>query len=142
MAKKRSTVHIEEEIWDLAKLKAETKHKSLSNVIEDFLIDYIGNDYYVEDYVRKIRESSNIIDKEEKKIEQYNKAIKELKDEMRENGKNEIIIGECLERIKRFNSKEGIITLNFLKNLSRAKKVELDKLREICKNHDLLIDEN
>ena len=142
MAKKRSTVHIEEEIWDLAKLKAETKHKSLSNVIEDFLIDYIGNDYYVEDYVRKIRESRNIINNEEGKIKQYNKAIKELKDEMRENGKNEIIIGECLERIKRFNSKEGIITLNFLKNLSRAKKVELDKLREICKNHDLLIDEN
>lgn len=142
MAKKRSTVHIEEEIWDLAKLKAETKHKSLSNVIEDFLIDYIGNDYYVEDYVRKIRESRNIINNEEEKIKQYNKAIKELKDEMKENGKNEIIIGECLERIKRFNSKEGIITLNFLKNLSRAKKVELDKLREICKNHDLLIDEN
>lgn len=142
MAKKRSTVHIEEEIWDLAKLKAETKHKSLSNVIEDFLIDYIGNDYYVEDYVRKIRESRNIINNEEGKIKQYNKAIKELKDEMKENGKNEIIIGECLERIKRFNSKEGIITLNFLKNLSRAKKVELDKLREICKNHDLLIDEN
>lgn len=142
MAKKRSTVHIEEEIWDLAKLKAETKHKSLSNVIEDFLIDYIGNDYYVEDYVRKIRESRNIINNEEGKIKQYNKAIKELKDEMKENGKNEIIIGECLERIKRFNSKEGTITLNFLKNLSRAKKVELDKLREICKNHDLLIDEN
>ena len=142
MAKKRSTVHIEEEIWDLAKLKAETKHKSLSNIIEDFLIDYIGNDYYVEDYVRKIRESRNIINNEEGKIKQYNKAIKELKDEMKENGKNEIIIGECLERIKRFNSKEGIITLNFLKNLSRAKKVELDKLREICKNHDLLIDEN
>jgi hypothetical protein len=142
MAKKRSTVHIEEEIWDLAKLKAETKHKSLSNVIEDFLIDYIGNDYYVEDYVRKIRESRNIINNEEGKIKQYNKAIKELKDEMKENGKNEIIIGECLERIKRFNSKEGIITLNFLKNLSRAKKVELDKLKEICKNHDLLIDEN
>ena len=142
MAKKRSTVHIEEEIWDLAKLKAETKHKSLSNVIEDFLIDYIGNDYYVEDYVRKIRESRNIINNEEGKIKQYNKAIKELKDEMKENGKNESIIGECLERIKRFNSKEGIITLNFLKNLSRAKKVELDKLREICKNHDLLIDEN
>lgn len=142
MAKKRSTVHIEEEIWDLAKLKAETKHKSLSNVIEDFLIDYIGNDYYVEDYIRKIRESRNIIDNEEGKIKQYNKAITELRDEMKENGKNEIIIGECLERIKRFNSKEGIITLNFLKNLSRAKKVELDKLREICKNHDLLIDEN
>lgn len=142
MAKKRSTVHIEEEIWDLAKLKAETKHKSLSNVIEDFLIDYIGNDYFIEDYVRKIRESSEIIEKEENKIQQYNNAIKKLTDEMAENGKNEIIIGECLERIKRFNSKEGTITLNFLKNLSRAKKVELDKLKEICKNHDLLIDEN
>lgn len=142
MAKKRSTVHIEEEIWDLAKLKAETKHKSLSNVIEDFLIDYVGNDYFIEDYVRKIRESGEIIEKEQNKIDQYNKAIKELTNEMTENGKNEIIIGECLERIKRFNSKEGTITLNFLKNLSRAKKVELDKLKEICKNHDLLIDEN
>lgn len=141
MAKKRSTVHIEEEIWDLAKLKAETKHKSLSNVIEDFLIDYIGNDYFIEDYVRKIRESSEIIEKEENKIQQYNNAIKKLTEEMAENGKNEIIIGECLERIKRFNSKEGTITLNFLKNLSRAKKVEIDKLKEICKNHDLLIDE-
>lgn len=142
MAKKRSTVHIEDEIWDLAKLKAETQHKTLSRVIEDFLIDYIGNDYFIEDYVREIRKSKEIIEKEQTKINQYNKVIQDLNDEMRENGKNEIIIGECLERIKRFNSKEGTITLNFLKNLSRAKKVELKKLKEICKNHDLLIDEN
>ena len=142
MAKKRSTVHIEDDIWDLAKLKAETQHKRLSNIIEDFLIDYIGNDYFIEDYVKKIRESSEIIQKEEYKIQQYNKAINDLNKEMSENGKNEIIIGECLERIKRFNSKEGTITLNFLKNLSRAKKVELAKLKEICKNHDFLIDED
>ena len=142
MGKKRSTVHIDEEIWDLAKLKAETKHKSLSNVIEDFLIDYIGNDYFIEDYVREIRKSSEIIQKEEVKIQQYNKAINDLNKEMAENGKNEIIIGECLERIKRFNKKEGIITLKFLKNLSRAKRVELNKLKEICKNHDYLIDED
>jgi len=142
MAKKRSTVHIDEEIWELAKLKAETKHKSLSNVIEDFLIDYIGNDYFIEDYVREIRKSNEIIQKEEGKIQQYNKAIQELTDEMIRNGKNEIIIGECLERIKRFNSQKGTITLKFLKNLSRAKKVELDKLKEICKNHDFIIDEN
>ena len=142
MAKKRSTVHIDEEIWELAKLKAETKHKSLSNVIEDFLIDYVGNDYIIDDYVREIRKSNEIIQKEEGKIQQYNKAIQELTDEMVRNGKNEIIIGECLERIKRFNSQEGTITLKFLKNLSRAKKVELDKLKEICKNHDFIIDEN
>lgn len=141
MAKKRSTVHIEEEIWELAKLKAETKHKSLSNVIEDFLIDYIGNDYFIEDYVREIRKSSEIIQKEEAKIQQYNKAIKDLNDEMARNGKNEIIIGECLERIKRFQLKEGTITLKFLKNLSRAKKIELSKLKEICKNHDFIIDD-
>ena len=140
MVKKRSTLHIEEEIWDLAKLKAETQHKSLSRIVEDFLIDYIGNDYFIEDYVREIRKSSEIIKKEENKIKQYNKAINDLTSEMAENGKNEIIIGECLERIKRYNSKEGKITLNFLKNLSRAKKVELDKLKEICKNHDLMID--
>ena len=142
MAKKRSTVHIDEEIWDLAKLKAETKHKSLSNVIEDFLIDYIGNDYFIEDYVREMKKSSEIIQKEEEKIKQYNREIKKLTDEMAENGKNEIIIGECLERINRFYSKEGTITLKFLKNLSRAKKVELNKLKEICKNHDFTIDEN
>lgn len=141
MVKKRSTVHIDEQIWDLAKLKAETKHKSLSQIIEDFLIDYIGNDYFIEDYVREIRKSNDIIEKEETKIKQYNKAIQDLTNEMKENGKNEIIIGECLERIKRFNSKEGTITLNFLKNLSRAKKVQLEKLKEICKNNDLLIDE-
>ena len=141
MAKKRSTLHIEEEIWELAKLKAETKHKSLSRIVEDFLIDYIGNDYFIEDYVREIRKSNEIIAKEETKINQYNKAIKELNKEMAENGKNEIIIGECLERIKRFNSKEGTITLNFLKNLSRAKKVKIDKLKEICKNHDLIVDD-
>ena len=141
MVKKRSTVHIDEQIWDLAKLKAETKHKSLSQIIEDFLIDYIGNDYFIEDYVREIRKSNDIIEKEETKIKQYNKAIQDLTNEMKENGKNEIIIGECLERIKRFNSKEGTITLNFWKNLSRAKKVQLEKLKEICKNNDLLIDE-
>ena len=141
MAKKRSTVYTDEEIWELAKIKAETKHKTLSSVIEDFLIDYIGNDYFIEDYVREIRKSNDIIQKEESKIEKYNKAIKELNKEMARNGKDEIIIGECLERIKRFNSKEGTITLKFLKNLSRAKKVKLDKLKEICKNHDLLIDE-
>lgn len=142
MAKKRSTIHIDGEIWELAKLKAETKHKSLSNVIEDFLIDYIGNDYFIEDYVKEIRKSNEIIQKEEMKIQQYNKAIRDLNKEMERNGKDELIIGECLERIKRFYSKEGIITLKFLKNLSRAKKVELNKLKEICKNHDLLIDEN
>lgn len=141
MAKKRSTVHIDEQIWELAKLKAETKHKSLSNIIEDFLIDYIGNDYFIEDYVREIRKSSQIIQNEENKIQQYNKAIREITDEMEQNGKNELIIGECLERIKRFNSKEGTITLKFLKNLSRAKKVKLDKLKEICKNHDFIIDD-
>ena len=141
MTKKRSTVHIEEEIWDLAKLKAETKHKSLSNVIEDFLIDYIGNNYFIEDYIKEIRKSNEIIEKEQTKIQQYNKAIQQLNDEMKRDGKNEIVIGECLERIKRFNSKEGTITLNFLKNLSRAKKVELAKLKKICKNHDFLIDE-
>ena len=142
MVKKRSTVHIDEQIWDLAKLKAETQHKTLSKVIENFLFDYVGNDYFIEDYVKEIRKSSQIIQQEENKIQQYNKAINKLTEEMAENGKNEIIIGECLERIKRFNSKEGIITINFLKNLSRAKKVELDRLREICKNHDLVIDED
>ena len=76
------------------------------------------------------------------KIQQYNKAINDLNKEMAENGKNEIIIGECLERIKIFNKKEGTITLKFLKNLSRAKRVELNKLKEICKNHDYLIDED
>jgi len=141
MVKKRSTLHIEEDVWDLAKLKAETQHKSLSRIVEDFLIDYIGNSYFIEDYVREIRKSNEINNKEEIKIKQYNKAIQEITDEMKRNGKDEIIIGECLERIKRFNSKEGTITLNFLKNLSRAKKVELEKLKEICKNHDLLIDE-
>ena len=141
MAKKRSTVHIDEEIWDLAKLKAETQHKSISRVIEDFLIDYIGNDYFIDDYVKEISKSASIIKEEEEKIKQYNQAINKLTTEMIENGKNEIIIGECLERIKRFNSKEGTITLKFLKKLSRAKKVELKKLKEICKNHDLLIDD-
>ena len=141
MKKIRSTIHIDDEIWALAKLKAETQHKSLSNVIENFLIDYIGNDYTIEEYVKEIRKSNEIIEKEENKINQYNRAIKELTTEMKENGKNEIIIGECLERIKRFNSNEGVITLKFLKNLSRAKKVELDKLKEICKNHDFMIDE-
>lgn len=105
----------------MAKLKTETKHKSLSNVIENFLIDYIGNDYFIEDYVREIRKSSEIIQKEEAKIQQYNKAISDLNKEMVENGKNEIIIGECLERIKRFDKKEGVITLKFLKNLSIIK---------------------
>ena len=81
MAKKRSTIHIDEEIWDLAKLKAETKHKSLSNVIEDFLIDYIGMDYFIEDYVQEIKKSHEIIQKEETKIKQYNKAIQDLTDE-------------------------------------------------------------
>lgn len=142
MAKKRTTIHIDGEVWELAKLKAETKHRSISNVIEEFLIDYIGIGYFIDDYVKEIRKSRDIIQMEEIKIEQYNKAINNLTSEMAENGKNELIIGECLERIKRFNSKEGKITINFLKTLSRAKKVELNKLKEICKNHNLLIDEN
>ena len=142
MAKKRTTIHIDEEIWELAKLKAETKHKSLSNVIENFLIDYIGNNYFIDEYVKEIRKSRQIIENEQIKIKQYNKSIQDLNDEMERNGKNELIIGECLERIKRFYSEEHIITLKFLKNLSRAKKVNVDKLKEICKNHDFLIDEN
>ena len=114
MAKKRSTVYTDEEIWELAKIKAETKHKTLSSVIEDFLIDYIGNDYFIEDYVREIRKSNDIIQKEESKIEKYNKAIKELNKEMARNGKDEIIIGECLERINIKHSKNSKVFIFYI----------------------------
>ena len=139
MAKQRSTIHIDGEVWQLAKLKAESKHMSLSSVIENFLIDYVGYDYCIEEYREKIEECRQKIVNAENNIEAYNKAIKEINDEMEANGKNEVIIGECLERIRRRYSYDKIISMVFLKTLSKSQKVPIDVLKRVCKIHDIPI---
>ena len=52
-------------------------------------------------------------------------------EEMKANGQNAIKINECLERIDYYYSKNGYITLSFLKRLAKAKRVEFSKLNDL-----------
>ena len=127
--KERTTVYINPEIWQLARLKAKC---SGSRLIEELLIDYIGNDSNIIAYEEKIAESKEIIKREKTKIKQYEKAISLLEDEMEKNAVNVKLIGECTERIKRYNSGHKFVSLDFLMRLSKIKNMPMDKLQEIC----------
>ena len=134
--KKRTTVHINPEVWELARIKAKC---SGSKLVEELLIDYIGNDGNILEYEDKIKESEEIIKKEKTKIKQYKKAIQLLEEEMIANGKDEKILGECLERIRQYNSRYKFVSVQFLFKLSKIKNVPVDVLNDICQNHNFKI---
>lgn len=134
--KQRTTLYLNDEVWKLARMKAKC---SGSRLVEELLINYIGNDGNILDYEEKIRQSEEIIKKEKVKIKQYEKAIELLKEEMIENGKNEKILGECLERIKQYNKRHNFVSVEFLFRLSKVKKVSFDVLNNICLNHNFTI---
>lgn len=127
--KERTTVYINPEIWQLARLKAKC---SGSRLIEELLIDYIGNDSNIIVYEEKIAESEEIIRREKTKIKQYKKEISILEDQMIENGENIKLLGECNERIKRYHSRHKFVSIQFLMRLSKIKNMPLDKLQDIC----------
>lgn len=130
--RQRTTVRIDSEVWNLARMKANC---SGSKLVEELLINFIGNDGNIIEYEEKIKESEEIIKKEKAKIKQYKKAIELLEEEMIENGKNEKVLGECLERIKQYNSRYKFVSVQFLFRLSKIKKVPFEVLNNICLNH-------
>ena len=127
--KERTTVYINPEVWELARMKARC---SGSRLVEELLINYIGNDANIIGYEEKIEESEEIIRKEKANIKQYKKAIQLLEKEMEENAKNVKIYGECAERIKRYHSSHKFVSVQFLLRLSKIKMMPMDKLQEIC----------
>ena len=127
--KQKTTIRINPEVWELARTKAKC---SGSRLIEELLIDYIGNDSNIIEYEEKIAESEEIIRREKTNIKQYKKAIKLLEEEMIENGKDVKLLGECSERIKQYHKGHGFISVQFLLRLSKIKNMPMEKLNEIC----------
>lgn len=127
--KERTTVYINPEIWQLARMKAKC---SGSRLIEELLIDFIGNDGNIIGYEEKIKESEEIIRKEKAKIKQYKKTIQLLEEEMMKNGENIKLLGECTERIKQYHSRYKFVSVQFLLRLSKIKNMPMEKLQEIC----------
>ena len=127
--KKRTTLYINPEVWQLARIKSNC---SGSQLIERLLIDYIGNDGNIIDYEEKIVKSEEIIREEKTKIKQYKKAIEELEKEMIKNGENIKLLGECEERIKQYYRSNKFISVQFLLRLSKIKNMPMDKLNDIC----------
>ena len=118
--RERTTIYINPEVWQLARLKANCSGSSL---IEELLINYIGNDSNIIGYEQKIKESKEIIRREKSNIKQYEKAIELLEEEMIENGKNIKLLGECAERIKQYHSSNKFVSVQFLLRLSKIKNV-------------------
>ena len=127
--KERTTVYINPEVWQLARLKAKC---SGSRLVEELLIDYIGNDSNIIVYEEKIAESEEIIRREKTKIKQYKKAIELLEEQMMKNGEDIKLLGECSERIKQYHSRYKFVSVQFLLRLSKIKNMPMDKLTDIC----------
>ena len=134
--KQKTTIHINQEVWELARMKAKC---SGSRLVEELLIGFIGNDGNIIEYEEKIEESEEIIRKEKAKIKQYKKAIEVIEEEMIENGKNEKLLGECLERIRQYESRHKFVSVQFLLRLSKVKNVPFNVLNDICINHGMKI---
>ena len=113
--KQKTTIRINPEVWELARSKAKC---SGSKLIEELLIDYIGNDSNIIVYEDKIAESEEIIRQEKTKIKQYKKAISLLEEEMMKNGEDIKLLGECSERIKQYHSRYKYVSVQFLLRLS------------------------
>lgn len=127
--KQKTTIRINPEVWELARAKAKC---SGSKLIEELLIDYIGNDSNIIVYEDKIAESEEIIRQEKTKIKQYKKAISLLEKEMMKNGEDIKLLGECSERIKQYHSRYKFVSVQFLLRLSKIKNMPMDKLTDIC----------
>ena len=127
--RQKTTIRVNPEVWELARTKANC---SGSRLVEELLIDFIGNDGNIIDYEAKIKESEEIIRKEKTKIKQYKKQIEVLKAEMVKNGEDIKLLGECSERIKRYYSGHKFVSVQFLMRLSKIKNMPMDKLNEIC----------
>lgn len=134
--KQKTTIRINPEVWELARTKAKC---SGSRLIEELLIDYIGNDSNIIEYEEKIKESEEIIRREKTNIKQYKKAISLLEEEMIENGKDIKLLGECNERIKQYHKGHGFISVQFLLRLSKIKNMPMDKLNDICLHNEFEI---
>lgn len=134
--KQKTTIRINPEVWELARAKAKC---SGSRLIEELLIDYIGNDSNIIGYEEKIRESEEIIRQEKTKIKQYKKAIELLEEEMIENGKDVKLLGECSERIKQYHSRHKFVSVQFLLRLSKIKNIPMEQLNNICHYNDFEI---
>ena len=124
----KTTIYISKRLMEQAKLKSGL---SGSKTVEMLLEEYVSLEGDIEELERKQRESEEIIKKEETRIKQLDKQINDLMEEMKANGQNAIKINECLERIDYYYSKNGYITLSFLKRLSKAKRVEFSKLNDL-----------
>lgn len=131
--KQKTTIRLNPEVWELARTKAKC---SGSRLIEELLIDYIGNDGNIIEYEEKIRQSEEIIRQEKTKIKQYKKAISLLEEEMERNGEDVKLLGECTERIKQYHSRYKFVSVQFLLRLSKIKNVPMDKLNQICLFHE------
>ncbi len=127
--RERTTIYISPEVWELARMKAKC---SGSRLVEELLIDFIGNDGNIIDYETKIKESEEIIRKEKTKIKQYKKQIEVLEADMIKNGEDIKLLGECNERIKQYHSSHKFVSVQFLLKLSKIKNMPMEKLNEIC----------
>ena len=121
----RTTLYIPTELLKQAKIKS---GKSGSKIVEELLRQYVSIDGSIEELERFKKQSEDIIKKEKKKIKQYEEEIKEKEKEIRLNGENAIKINDCLESIDRKYKSDGIITLDFLKTLSKARDMPLSVL--------------
>lgn len=125
----RTTLYISKSLLKEASFKSGLSN---SKTVQMLLLDYVSLDGDLADLERQQEESDRIIEEEKRKKKQRAKRIEELKKEQLANSRNAIIINDCLERIDRFYSKNGFITVQFLKNLSKAKRVEFGVLNDLC----------
>ena len=124
----KTTIYISKGLMEKAKFKSGL---SGSKTVEMLLEEYVSLEGDIEELERKQKQSEEIIKTEQRKIKQIDKQIEDLMEEMKANGQNAIKINECLERIDYYYSKNGYITLSFLKRLAKAKRVEFSKLNDL-----------
>ena len=125
----RMTVYISKSLLKEASFKSGLSH---SKTVQMLLLEYVSLDGDILELEKEKEESEKIIKEQQRRKKQLDKRIEELKQEQIANGKNAIIINECIERIEYYYSKEKVITVSFLKRLSKAKRVEFGVLNDLC----------
>lgn len=125
----RMTVYISKSLLKEASFKSGLSN---SKTVQMLLLDYVSLDGDILELERQKEESDKIIKEQQRRKKQLDKRIEEIRNEQIANGKNAIIINECLERIEAYYSKEKVITVTFLKRLSKAKRVEFGVLNDLC----------
>lgn len=127
------TVNINRDLLEEASFKSGLNK---SATVQMLLLDYVSVDGDIWELEKQKEESDKIINREQRRKKQIDKRIEEIEEEQKANGKNAIIINECLERIDSYYSKEGIITTSFLRRLSKAKRVEFGVLNDLCNQRE------